>query len=214
MKQDKTSKILIEDGKNDEEDGASGSTTSRSSVQSKLCKERDNEQCIFCEDNLTLEAAHIYEIRYHNKLPTNEKKNKLRALNLTSINEIYNLITLCKKCHNNFDNHRIGLYPSEDYRVIITEKIRETTISNGLNKYSSIHGKKLKFNIEVPRPPSLLALEFRYRKDEESNFLKKNSNFYCLFCLFLAENKDLYDSHNCQEVKNNVGIDLSGISLK
>ena len=77
------------------------SETSRSSCSSQ-CKMRDNNTCVFCgyyrEDGSGLEAAHLLEIETFNSIKSPEEKNNLlRSLRLYCVNEILNLLTLCKQ---------------------------------------------------------------------------------------------------------------------
>lgn len=169
------------------------STVSRNSNQAKICKIRDNNTCLCCKyvgtDGLALEAAHLYEIQDHRKLKNeSDRLNKLRSLSLLDINELRNLITMCKHCHTNFDAHKIGIHPV-DLRWIIIDELRNGRLAPSSIEYSKLHGGEVSFSSEAAySPPQPVLFE------RETHFLacnlKRGPQWYCHFCelVFSGEN--------------------------
>lgn len=163
------------------------SVVSRDSNQSEICKEKDGYICLCCgyfgAEGMSMKCCHLYEIKAHEALTTfAERKEKLRSLKLVDINELRNLVTMCEKCHTRFDNHQIGIHPT-DLRWIITDALRDKSAPSS-KPYRDIHSRRVVFTIETYAPP-LEVLE-----DRMVHFVEKNKGknadktiHYCHFCL-------------------------------
>jgi hypothetical protein len=162
------------------------SSDDRYSTISRLCKERDNYTCLCCGhsevEGLTMHCCHLYEIKAHNSMTESEQKEKLKSLKLMSIDEFRNLVTMCEKCHSNFDSHKIGIHPL-DHHWIIANSLREKN-SSSLTPYRDIHGRSVVFAFTYYEPP-LEVLEDRFMQFLEKNKDKtaKNTIHYCHYCL-------------------------------
>ena len=171
-----------------------GSVISRDSTASKHCKTRDDNTCLCCgyvgRDGFGLKACHIYEIGAHKRVREEEVRlEKLGYLQLVSINDLGNLITLCEKCHPKFDSHKLGIHPAE-HTWIVTNVLREggaTAQSNVL--FVDIHAKKVPFATRYIPPTVVLDERMSY-------FLPKNlPNRYCHLCRYVCTNESELDGH-------------------
>eukprot|EP00981_Chlorochromonas_danica_P002510 scaffold484_cov177-Ochromonas_danica.AAC.1 len=125
----------------EEDDDDSLSVSSRDSVTSRLAKLRDNSQCVIygLKGFANLEACHVYEIKEFDGLASSlskELSKKLRkerlkelkqeildGLGLNTINDVTNLDTMCRACHESYDCQDISISPSR--YVIISHEIRD-----------------------------------------------------------------------------------------
>lgn len=129
-----------------------------------------------------MKCCHLYEIKAHEALTRfAERKEKLKSLKLVDINELRNLVTMCEKCYTCFDNHQIGIHPT-DLRWIITDALRDKSAPSS-KPYRDIHSQRVVFTIETYAPP-VEVLE-----DRMVHFVEKNKGknvdktiHYCHFC--------------------------------
>lgn len=183
----------------EEENGSETfSTTSRDSSMSKLAKKKDNNQCIICELKgfANLEGCHVYEIHEYNNLAEQIpehisifekednlfalKQNTLHDLDLVTINDITNMDSMCRACHEYYDSHKLTISPCR--RIIISNDIRNN-VANPYNprKYVQFHGKLLP---EVQYPH--MQVKCKVREHRFNKFLQAHSivgTFYCLTCI-------------------------------
>jgi hypothetical protein len=187
------------------------SHTSRSSFNSEPCKSRDRSTCCFCgysepEDNGGLEAAHLAELGKIRslKLPS-EKQEFLDSLELLTINDIVNLITLCEGCHKYFDKkggYKIGIEP-KSLKLIIANSIRDKTNHFCKKKFVELHGKQIVFLGASHQKPTAKLLEHRFQIFTENNQQKPTKSnqlkdpcpiLYCVNCkYFTFVEKDFTD---------------------
>ena len=183
-------------------DSECSSVVSRDSNQSKICKEKDGYICLCCgyfgAEGMSMKCCHLYEIKAHKALTTLAvRKEKLKSLKLVDINELRNLVTMCEKCHTRFDDHQIGIHPT-DLRWIITDALRDKSAPSSM-PYRDIHSRRVVFIMETYAPP-VEALEDRMVHFVAKNKIKNidKTIHYCHFCLetFSGVNGfDKKDSH-------------------
>ena len=151
---------------------SSSSSSEESSITRNLqcstaCRARDGYTCLCCGHNsqATTEAAHICELESFKGTSEEERFIKLQSLALATPYDVGNMITLCKECHRYFDNHYLGIHPTES-RWIVTKFLRNVTNEQGLFLLS-IHSKRIRY-AERWSSPTLETLE-----DRMSDFLKR-----------------------------------------
>ncbi len=167
----------------DEKSDSSGK--SRSTVMSNRCKLRDDYACICCgfcpRDVSVMQACHLFDISSHSGPKSRPDRDlQLGQLGLDSINDLENLVTMCRTCHKAFDSHKLGIH-STDQRWIVVDVLRNC-IAKSKKKYSSYHGKPVVFATDSAPPPLLLAhLMSRFiSKNEDDN--PRRTVHYCHFC--------------------------------
>jgi hypothetical protein len=141
------------------------SSVTRNSTQSFRCKERDSNVCVFCgyTDGAKRDAAHILEIQYFKEISTQvERDTLLESLGLESINSLANLISLCKKCHREFDNNNIGIEPDSKTLVVAEAILDEDFVTQGSVPFALLQGKPIKFNGIKTWQPSTALLRHRF----------------------------------------------------
>jgi hypothetical protein len=139
------------------------SSVTKNSTESLRCKERDKNACVFCgyTDGAKRQASHILELRYFKEIPTEvERDNLLESLGLESINSLANLISLCEKCHRQFDKNKIGIEPDSKTLVVADEILDDVT--QGYIPFSQLQGKSIIFNGIRTRQPSAALLKHRF----------------------------------------------------
>jgi hypothetical protein len=149
----------------------STSDVSRSSGQSDLCR-ATYPNCLCCgySGDITIEAAHIFDIGIYNRLKKDERVDTLNALGLAGINQLANLIGLCKSCHTKFDHFHLGIDPTEK-RWIVSQKERRKKPDFHL----LVHGKKVVFHDSAIPPEKTLAWKW-------DRFIKHNKAYFCCYC--------------------------------
>lgn len=180
-------------------------STSRDSNTSKMAKRKDGELCLVCGllGLPNLEACHIWEIKHYDNITDElERETLLSSLGLSDINQVSNLVTMCKNCHDYFDGHKLGIHP-EGLHVIVTKSIRQR-VANPYSKvlYEELHGKKL-----IDRPLESFRIQRKvvfYRFD--TYFLPDNAaDHYCHCCPLIFSNQHDLARHiqsNCKLVKS------------
>jgi 5-methylcytosine-specific restriction endonuclease McrA len=173
----------------------STSDVSRSSGQSDLCR-ATYPNCLCCgySGDITIEAAHIFDIGIYNRLKKDERVDTLNALGLAGINQLANLIGLCKSCHNKFDHFHLGIDPTEK-RWIVSQKERRKKPDFHL----LVHGKKVVFHDSAIPPEKTLAWKW-------DRFIKHNKAYFCCYCdgIFPVQKSTKFQIHflECQLEKN------------
>ena len=151
--------------------GSTSDVSSRSSGQSDLCR-ATYPNCLCCgySGDITIEAAHIFDIGIYNRLKKDERVDTLNALGLAGINQLANLIGLCKSCHTKFDHFHLGIDPTEK-RWIVSQKERRKKPDFHL----LVHGKKVVFHDSAIPPEKTLAWKW-------DRFIKHNKAYFCCYC--------------------------------
>ena len=173
----------------------STSDVSRSSGQSDLCR-ATYPNCLCCgySGDITIEAAHIFDIGIYNRLKKDERVDTLNSLGLAGINQLANLIGLCKSCHNKFDHFHLGIDPTEK-RWIVSQKERRKKPDFHL----LVHGKKVVFHDSAIPPEKTLAWKW-------DRFIKHNKAYFCCYCdgIFPVQKSTKFQIHflECQLEKN------------
>jgi hypothetical protein len=109
----------------------------------------------------------------------------LERFSLDTINNLSNLISLCRPCHIEFDNYLIVVHPIFK-SLIISESIRgEVNVTQGGIPFLALHGKVVQFNGDSRFQPTIALLTHRYEVFE-SKITKKSktavSKCYCHLC--------------------------------
>ena len=190
----------------------STSVVTRDTSASKCCKSRDRNTCLCCGyvglSGFGLKACHIYEIGAHNRIRVGEKREeKLESLQLLSINELSNMITLCEKCHSAFDAHKLGIHPIK-HTWIVTNVFREgrNSAPSG-ERFVDIHAKKVPFFTRYIPPKEVL-------EERMSHFLLKNlPTRYCHFCHYVCTNESDLNSHIQECVDTALAKSFSGLVM-
>jgi ribosomal protein L37AE/L43A len=141
------------------------SRVTRNTTQSYLCKERDSNVCIFCgyTDEAKRDAAHILEIHYFKGILTQAERDiLLESCGLESINSLANLISLCKKCHRQFDDNNLGIEPDSKTLVVAEAILDEKFVAQGSVPFARLQGKVIKFNGIKTWQPSTDLLRHRF----------------------------------------------------
>jgi len=133
---------------------------------------RDKNICVFCRSTEYLEAAHIFNVK------DGGNAEMMCKLDLNTLYDVDNGITLCHDCHQFFDWHLCSVHIEDNdntkVSVIATDALLESSDEKVKSKWQNLHGKPLSF------PDNLVQLTkrwpqaslFQYR---ESEFLSKNS---------------------------------------
>ena len=186
-----------------------GSELTRSTHESSGCKFKDGNTCLCCgyvgRDGFGLHACHIYELREHKMVKDEERDAKLVALNLMSVHDQGNLITLCEKCHRLFDSNKLGIHPTE-HTWIVTTELRDRKANSG-KPFIDIHAKKVPFARRFVPPTEVL-------EGRISHFRTKNSEIhYCHTCQCVTKDKADLDDHvrGCSEALTNL---VNAVGLK
>ena len=108
-----------------------------------------------------------------------------------------NLITLCGKCHTNFDAHRIAIHPT-NLRWIITESLRAKT-SPSKKKYKDIHAKPVCFSSPAYIPPAEVFIDRMTHFVEKNRQAKGKTIYYCHFCL-----KNITGADGCTKMMKHI----------
>lgn len=166
-------------------------------------QKRDGSTCYFCgysepEDNDGLQAAHLAEIgRVRNLKESSEKEEFLSSLELLTINDIVNLITLCEPCHKYFDKrggYKIGIEP-KSLKLIIANGIRDKKNHFCNKKFIELHGKQIVFLGASHQKPTAKLLEHRFQIFTENNYQKPTKAnqlkepcpiLYCVDCEYFT----------------------------
>ena len=149
----------------------STSDVSRSSGQSDLCRAA-YPNCLCCgySGDITIDAAHIFDIGVYREMKKDKRVDTLNALGLAGINQLANLIGLCKSCHNKFDHFHLGIDPTEK-RWIVSEKERR----NKPDFHLLVHGKKVVFHDSAIPQEKTLAWKW-------DRFIQNNKAYFCCYC--------------------------------
>jgi hypothetical protein len=177
------------------------SIATRNTATSNTAKVRDADTCAVCGllGRPNLEACHFLQIKHYNKIESAKQQQKmLNLVGLSDINQVNNLITMCKNCHENFDRHYLTIHP-DDIAIIVTERIRHN-VANPYTKslYGQLHGKI------IPEPEfesfgiQKKCVEYRFK----TYFTPANrNNHYCWKCPLIFQNEsDLFahvQSNSC-----------------
>ena len=186
--------------------------SSRDSISPRKAKERDNEKCLVCSMKgfSNLEACHIFERKHYNRLSVSLKKSILNLLALNSIDEIQNLITMCKQCHDKFDSHLLGIDP-ETMSLIVTEGVRDE-MSNPFSKvaYQNLHGNCITQSEYPHKRFSEEAVKYRF-ENYFSTTTKNKDKHYCPICAHVSKSKQELGQHfeasKCCRVTKEVSYD-------
>ena len=108
--------------------------------------------------DISVEGCHILELKTYNALDEDSKVEKCKALGITGVNDLQNIITLCKGCHCEFDKYEICIHPS-GHRWIVGRSLREKTTFSG-KTFSEIHSTLVPFP-EKLGVPNIFLLEER-----------------------------------------------------
>jgi len=186
--------------------------SSRDSSSPRKAKERDNEKCLVCSMKglSNLEACHIFERKHYNRLTVPLKTSILNLLALNSIDEIQNLITMCKQCHGKFDSHLLGIDP-ETMSLIVTEVVRDE-MSNPFSKvaYQNLHGNCITQSEYPHKRFSEKAVKYRF-ETYFSTTEKNKDKHYCPKCAHVSKSKQEFGQHfeasKCCRVTKEVSYD-------
>jgi hypothetical protein len=145
------------------------SVVSRSSIHSNACKKRDSSTCYFCgyaepDENDGLEAAHLAEYGTYKAMTVSKRDAFLQRLELYSIHDIINLITLCENCRKYFDKkggYNIAIEPTSK-KLIVAKGIHEKTNRFCNKKFAELHGKQIVFTGSQHYQPTAKLLEYRF----------------------------------------------------
>lgn len=166
-----------------------GSAVSRDSNAAENCKSRDLNRRLCCgyvgRDGFGMECCHIYEVGAFNRIKmVGEREKELKDLQLVTIDELANMITLCKDCHNKFDAHKLGIHSTE-HTWIVTNLLRgDGAVAQSNTCFIDIHPKK------VPFAATRFISPKEVLDDRMSHFVTSNSpNHYCHFCLHVCTNE-------------------------
>ena len=183
------------------------SNVSRDSTNPRRAKKRDNEKCLVCsmEGVSNLDACHIFERKHYMQLTEQLRELMLNNLALNSIDEIQNLITMCKQCHGKFDSHSLGIDP-EKMSLIVTNLVRDK-ISNPYTKvpYQNLHGNVITQSEHIHKRFSEKAVKHRF----ETYFSKHNKDkHYCPICDHISQTMREHGLHleasNCCRITKTV----------
>ena len=99
---------------------------------------------------MALDACHIYERKTYARVEVGSRPTTLSTLGLSNLNDLVNLITLCKKCHRKFDAYHTYIHPRE-HRWVVSGDLRETISSSG-RAFSAIHSTPVKYAEDEHHP--------------------------------------------------------------
>ena len=108
------------------------------------------------------DAAYLFEVRHSSKLDNEALDKKLDDLQIDSINNLSNLISLCKLCHQYFDNPHYSIAIGLNHKLIVSKRIRDEVTQGGL-PISTLHGKVVEFNGPPCRRPTPALLQYRLK---------------------------------------------------
>lgn len=216
------SNVLMNPTHEAESSNKNASTISRSTVNSDACKERDQFTCNFCgysepEDGDGLEAGHFAEIGTYRNMKPLERKQLLDSLELLTINDIINHITLCLSCHKYFDKkggYRIGIEPSS-LRLIIAREIRQKKNHLSGKPFIELHSKQVELKGALHHRPTSKLLNYRYdifKAANRENPTKKNKlkeSVPILYC----DNCEFYTFVESEFSEHKMNCDLSRIKI-
>ena len=165
----------VSNGSRGSSGGSSARKGSRNSSKSAARRKLDNYTCTFCglAMDCAVDSCHLFTVAAHDKLGEDEQRTKLDELGLQTVNDLENMITLCKVCHRHFDAHKMGIH--RDLRLLVSRKIRPDKIHGWPKSFGQLHARTLVFTAPVP-PPAVLELRML-------NFRNKHGvDHYCHFC--------------------------------
>jgi hypothetical protein len=144
---------------------SSRSGISRDDNKSLFCKERDDWECKLCEcfppvptRTTSLKGAHLYNIQELTKVANENRRSVLQSLDLDTINNTVNILTLCVCCHSYFDAQRVGIDPTSERWMITTSVAKMKSSTERL--YEEFHNKPVQFQ----HRPSMRLLCHRYMR--------------------------------------------------
>lgn len=161
------------------------SKTSRNTTQSLKCKIRDGNVCIFCgyTDSSKRDACHILELRdMPKKSPkgeimkseeelTRESDALLELCGLEGIHSLCNMISLCKKCHSEFDYQNLRIEPSSKC-LLVDDEIFSKTTQGGIY-FETLNGKVIEFQGIKTQHPTFAVLNYRFKKSTSIEAIEK-----------------------------------------
>jgi hypothetical protein len=129
---------------------------------------------------MPVEGCHILEVRTYTALDEAGKAAKCEALGITGMNDLRNLITLCKGCHLEFDKNEICIHPLNLTWIVGSSARPKPTYVPG-KAFSGIHSTLIDFTDQA-NAPKMVLLEERM-----SRFLKRHAGeLYCHLCPFVT----------------------------
>ena len=149
-----------------------------------------------------MECCHLYEIAAHKSLDDTVKAQKLASLELNDVNDMKNMITLCKDCHDRFDARDICMH--QDLRWVVCIKLRRIQ-SSSKKFFGDLHSQLVEFVDPTYAPPRAVLAE------RMSFFREKHyAHHYCHLCSEVYGEWSQLESH----VHDCVGAVIPLASLK
>jgi len=167
----------------------SSKSSNESRFASDMCRQRDMNTCVFCHhiDHAVKDTCHLYELKTYEQLAPEAKIDKLLELSIDNINSVSNMLSLCDRCHQNFDTkYLLGIHPEELTLIVSTDIRGSSNVTQGGIHYIDLHGKKIEFNNESRRLyPPLVLLKYRFTLFESKLELGTAGRYYCPHCPML-----------------------------
>ena len=171
--------------------GSTSSKVTRANAMQR--KQIDNYTCVLCgfsgQGGLTkfMECCHVYEIAAHKRLNDSDRERKLASLGLKTVNDLQNMITLCKDCHDRFDAHETCIH--QDLRWVICSMIRRTQ-SSSKKDFGDLHSQPVEFVDPTYKPPRAVL-------DERMTYFREKhpTHHYCHLCSEVYGEQSQLDSH-------------------
>jgi hypothetical protein len=82
------------------------------SALTSSCLRRDSNLCVFCDGKDNLTAAPMVSYKFRNNVNIESLFEKCV---LSSVQDVANAITLCRLCHEQFDNHFVAVNPETNF---------------------------------------------------------------------------------------------------
>ena len=174
---------------------SSGGSTFSNVTRAKATERKtiDNYTCVLCgfigEGGFTkfMECCHLYEIAAHKRLEDTMREQKLASLGLKSINDMQNMITLCKDCHDSFDAHDTCIH--QDLRWVVCSKLPGKS-SSSKKGFGDLHSQLVEFVDPTYKPPRAVL-------DERMTYFREKhpTHHYCHLCSEVYGEQSQLDSH-------------------
>jgi hypothetical protein len=134
----------------------------RSKATAQVCRIRDGNKCVFCDysDGAEMQHCHFFGLaEFKDIKQSSDRIVRLLSLGLGDINDIRNVICLCRNCHTQWDQHNIGVHSENSTLLTVEVGHQKIKYTQGGTKYSELANKVIVF---AEPQPSKAVLEYRY----------------------------------------------------